>query len=98
MDIARQAAMRLMSQRLTPWEREELIVAAETLGLTEQAITLKSRFATSGHAHGGFAGRPMFFHAGGPGLDTIEGSATKLLVTWNGRSVVLPPSAPCLSA
>ena len=41
--IAKKAFVRLMSNRLDAQHREELLVAAETLGLTEQANNLKSR-------------------------------------------------------
>ena len=43
--IAKKAIVRLMSNRFDAQQREELLVAAETLGLTEQANNLKSQIS-----------------------------------------------------
>jgi tetratricopeptide (TPR) repeat protein len=46
-DIGKKAAIRLLSQRITPQQREELLVATEALGLTEQSENLKSQIAAA---------------------------------------------------
>jgi tetratricopeptide (TPR) repeat protein len=46
-DLGRKAAIRLIRERLDPWQREELLVAVESLGLTEQAQSLRTQILAS---------------------------------------------------
>ena len=55
-DIGRKAAVRLMRDRLSPQQREELLVATETLGLTDQAQNLRSQILASDRNRPAFPG------------------------------------------
>ncbi len=46
-DLAKRAAIRLLSHQLNPQQQEELLVATETLGLTEQAKNLRKQILAS---------------------------------------------------
>jgi len=46
-NIGKQAVIRLLSHRIDPSQREELLVATEQLGLTEQTANLKAQIAAA---------------------------------------------------
>jgi len=46
-DLGKRAVLRLMGDRLDPEQREEILAAAETLGLTEEAANLRNQMRAS---------------------------------------------------
>ncbi len=61
-ELGKRAALRLLSHRLNPEQQEELLVATETLGLTEQAANLKKQILASAANPSRAAGAPTSRH------------------------------------
>ena len=69
--IAKKAIVRLMSNRLDAQHREALLVAAETLGLTEQANNLKSRISALNSNKNAVSGSSGLSYARSADIDMI---------------------------
>jgi len=69
--IAKKAIVRLMSNRFDAQHREELLVAAETLGLTEQANNLKNRISALNSNKNAVSGSSRSSYARSADIDMI---------------------------
>ena len=69
--IGEKAIVRLMSNRFDAQQREELLVAAETLGLTEQANNLKSQISALNSNKNAVSGPSRLSYARSADIDMI---------------------------
>ena len=85
--IAKKAIVRLMSNRLDAQHREELLVAAEALGLTEQANNLKSRISALNSNKNAVSGPSGLSYARSADIDMITKFFLDGLEVWGGVGV-----------